>query len=58
MCLGFVLSSVLVGDTVGVWKFSRGGGRCFFFFFKEIDFWEERIDVEKDGKVIFLVYER
>lgn len=28
-----------------------------FFFFKEIDFWEERIDVEKDGKVIFLIYE-
>lgn len=29
------------------------------FFFKEIDFWEEGIDIGKDGKgfLIFLVYE-
>lgn len=42
----------LEGTRIGVWKFSRGDGRCFrFFFFKEIDFWEGEIDiVGKDGK--------
>lgn len=58
MCLGFVLSSVLVGDTYrSVFGNFRGEVVDASFFFKEIDFWEERIDVEKDGKVIFLVYE-
>lgn len=62
MCLGFVLSSVLVGGDTYRSVFGNFRGEmvdALGFFFKEIDFWEGGIDIGKDGKgfVIFLVYE-
>lgn len=62
MCLGFVLSSVLVGGDTYWSVFGNFRGEmvdALGFFFKEIDFWEGGIDIGKDGKgfLIFLIYE-